>query len=191
MRLVAITGGIGSGKSVVSDVLRAMGYTVYDCDSEARRLMDGDLAMRRRIFDEICPAAEEPDGSIDRRTLAAAVFPDSAKLAALNAIVHGAVRTDLLSRAAEVSDVMFFESAILRSSGFVDIADVVWVVTAPVELRIRRVMSRNGIGRDEVVSRIDAQIREAMDGLDSVSTILNDGVAPLLPQIEEALAELF
>ncbi|MDE6436166.1 MAG: dephospho-CoA kinase, partial [Muribaculaceae bacterium] len=92
--LIAITGGIGSGKSVVSRVLRAMGYPVYDCDSQAKAIMDADAEIHRRLCSEI-DAAVVTDGVIDRKRLAEIVFNDKAKLAVLNAIVHSAVKAHL------------------------------------------------------------------------------------------------
>ena len=190
MRLIAITGGIGSGKSVVSDMLRAMGHFVYDCDSEARALMERDEEMRRRIFSEVCPEARRNDGGIDRQCLANAVFSDQTKLKNLNCIVHGAVRSDLLARASTMP-LMFFESAILRSSGFITLADMVWEVSAPLDLRIKRVMHRNSLTRRDVEKRIDAQMCETIADSVDIRMIVNDGVMPVLPQIERYLDELF
>lgn len=148
-RLVAISGGIGSGKSVVSRVLRALGHRVVDCDTEARLLMDGDAAMRRRIADEVCAGCITPDGgAIDRRKLSQAVFSSPPLLERLNAIVHGAVRSRLL-RLAAGRPVTFFETAILYSSGFDALADVIWEVEAPRGLRISRVMARSGLTAPE------------------------------------------
>lgn len=190
MKLIAITGGIGSGKSVVSDVLRTMGQIVYDCDSEAKTLMERDDEMCHRIFTEVCPEARLIEGGIDRRRLAQAVFSDKCKLGKLNSIVHGAVKSDLLSRASEVP-LMFFESAILRSSGFLALADVVWEVMAPFDLRVRRVMLRNSLSRHDVERRIDAQKGETAVGLAGTRVIVNDGVMPVLPQVERYFDELF
>ncbi|MDE7143624.1 MAG: dephospho-CoA kinase, partial [Muribaculaceae bacterium] len=112
--IVAITGGIGSGKSVVSRILRCMGYPVYDCDSEARRLMDGSAEILSRIAGEISPDAIGADGRLRRDVLSAMVFSDSSKLQCLNSIVHGAVRKHLLSTVASCgSPLFFFETAIL------------------------------------------------------------------------------
>ena len=74
--LVAITGGIGAGKSIVSRVLRAKGYQVYDCDSRARAIMDSDPEIKTRLRAEIHPKALSPDGTIDRRLIASVVFTD-------------------------------------------------------------------------------------------------------------------
>lgn len=189
MRLIAVTGGIGSGKSVVCEMLRVLGFKVYDCDSEARRLMDSDEGMRSCIYKEVCQEACASDGTIDRKALAAAVFADHSKLERLNSIVHGAVRDDLFAKAVEVQ-VMFFESAILRSSGFDAFADKVWEVTAPMQLRIERVMLRNGMSESEVKSRIESQIGESLVSRTDTKVIVNDGQSPLIPQVIALLGEL-
>lgn len=157
-RVVALTGGIGAGKSVVSHALRAMGYPVYDCDSEARRLTDSSPEILRRIADEITPDAIAPDGRLLRQELADVVFADADALARLNSIVHGAVRADLLQRLeASRSPLWFVETAILYESGFDSLADEVWEVTAPTEERVARVMARNGLTRGQVLSRMASQ----------------------------------
>ena len=115
--LIAVTGGIGAGKSVVCRVLRAMGYPVFDCDSEAKALMDADCDIKRRIAIEIDESAV-CGGSIDRRRLAEIVFADAEKLEILNSIVHGAVRQRIAEWAQTLAGrLLFVETAILFQSG--------------------------------------------------------------------------
>lgn len=180
--LTAITGGIGAGKSVVSAVLRAMGYEVLDCDAEARRIMDCDEEIHRRLCREIdCRAVV--GGVVDRRLISEIVFSDRSKLEALNRIVHGAVRECVERRAACGRGVLFFETAILYQSGFDSLADEVWEVTAPVETRVARVMARSGLTREQVKARIEAQALTPERNHCNTKTIVNDGRAALLPQI--------
>ena len=89
--IIAINGGIGSGKSVVSRIVTVMGYPVYDCDAQARQLMDSSDEIKAAISAGIHHACIK-DGQIDRAMLASIVFEDKEKLAILNSIVHGAVR---------------------------------------------------------------------------------------------------
>ena len=188
-RLIAITGGIGAGKSVVSRILCATGYEVYDTDREAKRLMDRSADIKRRLCDEISPLAVNADGSIDRQHLASVVFANDAKLNALNAIVHGAVRDDIhrwLSLP-HSRDVIFVETAILYQSRLDRIVDEVWDVIAPEELRIERVMSRNSCTREAVAARIAAQTYTPASPHSIIHTITNDGVNPLLPQLLKSL----
>lgn len=188
--ITAITGGIGAGKSVVCHALRALGYEVYDCDLEARKLMDNDEEIRRRIADEITPEAINPDGTINRARLSAYVFSDARKLHTLNSIVHGSVRRDFSRRvAAMTTRQLFVETAILYESGFDKLVDEVWEVTAPREVRIRRVMSRNAMSREEVEQRIASQ-NNTSDRCGH-KIIVNSESDPLIPQIMQLLNDQF
>lgn len=190
-RLIGITGGIGSGKSVVSRILRIKGYEVVDTDALARRLMDGDEQIKDALNSEIAPGCVH-SGVIDRRLLAESVFSDSSKLSALNALVHGAVLAEL-GRIARKSTqkYIFVETAIFYQSGLHRLCCAEWEVTAPVQVRIERVMQRNGLTRGEVEARIRAQQyevaeEEAVPGAE----IVNDGSRSVLLQICDLLAGL-
>lgn len=157
MKTIGITGGIGSGKSVVSRILRCKGWRVYDCDLEARRLMERDAviqsALTERWGDSVCSG-----GVPDRREIASRVFGDEEELRWLNALVHGAVRQDIIAWiAGQEGDLAFVESAILSSSGLVKLCDAVISVEASEDVRIRRVIARSGMSEAEARRRIDAQ----------------------------------
>lgn len=201
--LIAIVGGIGSGKSVVSRIVRIMGYEVYDCDSHAKQLMDASDDIKERIKSEIHPECVT-GGRIDRKRLAEIVFDDEEALRKLNGIVHKAVREDLKrwvsDRNGKSSDsngdgvllsddkVLFVETAILYQSGLDRMVDRVWEIVAPLELRVKRVMARNSVDRKEVMSRIESQNSFIPSTLHpSVTHIINDGKLPLLPQIEHVI----
>lgn len=189
-RLIAITGGIGAGKSVVSRVLRVLGYDVFDCDAEAKALMDNDGEIRRRIEAEICAEAVV-DGVINRQRLAAEVFGNEQKLSKLNSIVHSAVKLWLRKwHASQPGEIVFVESAILYSSGLAAMVDEEWRVVAPRQLRVKRVVRRNGIAAEAVLARMDAQRadEEPAQPLDIVETIVNDDLHAVLPQVFQALA---
>ena len=188
-KLIAISGGIGSGKSIVCRVLKALGYTVYDCDSEAKAIMDADASIKSMIAERIAPRAINPDGSINRPVLAAEVFASPHKLQALNSAVHGAVRADIARRAAECpAGIMFVETAILYPSGLDSMVDTVWEVTAPTPLRVRRVMKRNAFTENQVLDRIAVQDSYNPEHPHpSVHRLTNDDTTPLLPQIEALL----
>ncbi|MDE5801105.1 MAG: dephospho-CoA kinase [Paramuribaculum sp.] len=191
-RLIAVCGGIGSGKSVVCRILRCMGYPVYDCDTRAKQLMDTSDGIRRTIAEEICAEAIDCHGRIDRSALAAAVFGDAAKLEILNRAVHGCVLTDLDCWQREQQGVAFVETAILYQSGLHRLVDEVWEVVAPEAIRVRRVKQRNGLSEAQVLERIEAQRYqpEAEDVHTCVREIVNDGSWALLPQIEGLLRKL-
>ena len=188
-QLIAVTGGIGSGKSVVCRVLRTLGYPVFDCDSEARAIMDSDRTIHGRL-QRVISADVVRDGVIDRRLLASIVFADAARLDALNAIVHGAVRDRLaLWHGSHSGHAVFVETAIFFQSGLNRMTDAEWRVTAPEDVRLHRVMLRNGLSADEVRARIEAQRFEP--GPDEprppLTEIINDGRRAVLPQILASL----
>lgn len=186
--LTAISGGIGCGKTVVSRMVGAIGYPVYDCDSRAARIMDTDAGIKRAIADDVHPECLTDGGEIDRRRLSEIVFSDYEALQRLNSIVHAAVRRDLAAWAAAQTGDCFVETAILYQSGLDKMVDEVWQVEAPVDLRVERVMARNSIGREQVIARIASQERFVPERLHPyVRVIVNDAVEPLLPQVEEAL----
>ena len=188
MILTAISGGIGSGKSVVARVLRAMGYDVYDCDVRAREIMDNDDRLRQRIACKVCSDAVEC-GRINRRRLAEKVFADEAALEKLNRIVHGAVRDDI-SRWAPMrrKPHAFIETAILYQSGIDRMVDDVWEVTAPPQLRLQRAVGR-GMDESDARSRMAAQASyEAVSAHPDVKMIVNDGIEAVIPQILSLLS---
>ncbi len=188
--MIGICGGIGSGKSVVSRILRLRGEHVYDCDLEAKRIMDGSeevlTALNERYGDAVCP----PGGPICRPELARCVFGSDEERLWLNSLVHQLVRVDV----AVWHDVLvldgcercFVESAILASSGLVKMCDEVWIVTAPEEIRIERTMQRDSIPEEAIRKRIQSQQEEERlikaSGV-PVKIIDNSGSIPILSQI--------
>lgn len=189
-KVIAISGGIGAGKSVVSRLVSVMGFPVYDCDSQARRLMDASTEIQRRLAIEISPLVVEDDG-INRAALSEIVFADEKKLTLLNEIVHSAVREDLMTWIANSSsNLKFVETAILYQSGLDKMVDEVWMVIAPDPLRISRVMCRNSMTRQQVQSRINSQDSFVPISIHSnVKEIVNDDVMPLIPQVLSLLTE--
>ena len=183
--LIAITGGIGSGKSVVSKVLATMGYPVYDTDSEARRLMNADVHVRNALIQAFGPEVFAPDGKLNRAGLASKVFNNPEALQLLNGIVHPAVRDDVKRWCqSQASSIAFVETAILHQSKMDAMVDAVWTVTAPMQVRIERVMRRSGLTASQVTDRIKSQ--QAEEGRADV-VIVNDGKQAILPQIVQAL----
>lgn len=183
-RLIAITGGIGSGKSIISDILRAMGHKVYDCDTRAKALMDTDESIKNDLIDLISIDAVRNDRTIDRKLLSEIVFNDPDALSRLNSIVHKAVRADLRRWRDTSSDkTVWVETAILYASRLDREVDEVWEVTAPTELRVQRVMKRNSMSHEQVLARISSQSTTAAQLHPLTKSIVNDGVEPVLPQI--------
>ena len=189
MKLIAITGGIGAGKSVVSKMLQVMGYPVYDCDSEAKRLMTRSSRLVQGIKELIGEEAYNIDGTINREYMSRCIFADEALVQEINALVHPAVLDDIKQWAAGTgSELNFVETALLRESNMSVILDDVWVVTAPLELRIDRVVARNNFSREQVIARISKQAGDELESMGRV--VVNDGIKPLLPQVLSLLGEL-
>lgn len=187
-KLIAITGGIGAGKSIVSRCLCAMGFDVYDSDSRAKQLMDSSEVIKEELAVRISESVIRSDGSIDRKELAGIVFADPLKLEILNSIVHSYVREDVGKfRICSPKKFAFVETAILYQSRLDLMVDQVWDVVAPEELRVERVMKRSNMTAEEVRARIKSQEFIPETPHSSVFEIINDEVLPLLPRIEELL----
>ena len=186
MDVIAITGGIGSGKSVVSAILRAVGYYVYDSDKEAKRIMHTNASVRALIKTEF--GEESYCGeSLNRPYLAGIVFGNDAARMKLNSIVHPEVIADFRRRCAEkAEETVFLETAILAESGMDKYVTDVWMVDAPEELRIRRVTKRDGVSEDAVLQRVNAQ----KTSIPNSRIIVNDDVIPILPQLIKLLKEI-
>lgn len=183
--IIGITGGIGSGKSVVSRILRLNGMYVYDCDFEAKRLMEQNGPLRSSLCSLLGNEAYCLDGRLDRKFVASRIFSDSNMLAAVNSLVHAAVKDDFILHAGSAgSGMVFCESAILASSGMAELCDEIWMVTAPEGVRIERVKQRSAIEEEEIRKRMEAQRREfeVYDSLDH-TLIENDDEVQLLPEV--------
>ena len=115
--IIGITGGIGAGKSVVSRILRLKGYWVYDCDLEAKILMDQDMDVRNALKELFSESIYLEDGTLDRKLMADKIFSDENIRNYVNRIVHSAVKSDFISRAGRNGSPVFVESAILHTSG--------------------------------------------------------------------------
>lgn len=158
LTVIGITGGIGSGKSTLSEMLRQKGYPVYDTDSEARRLQNEDVELIRQTM-LLLGADVYNNGQLDRPAVAAKVFAEPALLRQLAALVHPVVKRDFSDWVSRQSTrTIFIESAVLFEGGFDALTNVIVVVTAPEELRIQRVMKRDGITREQVLARIKNQL---------------------------------
>ena len=195
--IIGITGGIGSGKSVIAKQLREMGYAVYDTDSEAKRLIVEDAAVHKQMI-QLFGSDVYKDGIYQTAFVAQRVFTDKSLLAQLNAIVHPAVRADIL-RWATMQDspsfrkglgvgLCFVECAILYQAGFDSLCDKVVAVTAPEDIRLKRVIARDHSTIDKVRARMRAQNAE-QDLLRADIVVHNDGQTPISTLCEQILHE--
>ena len=159
--IIGCTGGIGSGKTVVVKAFERLGVPGYDCDSRAKELYDEDSVLLAQVA-QIAGDDVISDGKLDRRALAAKIFSDSDMLVRLESVVHPAVIRDFSRWLQEQSSkLVIFESAILLDKPYLrQMADFVLLVTAPEELRIERVMARDGLSREAVERRMANQISD-------------------------------
>jgi len=183
---VGLTGGIGSGKTLVSSIIERLGVPVYNADLAARALMNNDAELKAGIVEIFGKQAYNKDG-LDRVFLAGAVFGDHEKLSGLNGLVHPAVRKDFNRWVAlqTGSPYVVEEAAILFESGAGAEMDLTVLVYAPEELRIRRVMERDQATREEVLKRMGHQLSEEEKMKMAGFIINNDGSQMLLPQVIE------
>lgn len=151
---IAITGGIGSGKSFVCDILRRKGFSVYDCDAAAKRLMATNLELQQRLSQLVGDGVYR-NGVLQKSVLAQFILESEANKQAVNDIVHPAVATDYMS-----SGCQWLESAILFDAGFDRRVpfDIIVGVIAPDEARTERIMTRDGISRQQAMLWIECQI---------------------------------
>jgi dephospho-CoA kinase len=186
MYKLGLTGGIGSGKTLVCSVLEKFGVPVYYADTEARKLMNSNADIKAGIVNLFGEKAFAKDG-LNRAFLAKLVFGDQEKLTLLNKLVHPFVREDFtrwVSRQ-ERSSYVVEEAAILFESGASLEMDQSVLVYAPLEIRIRRVMERDHSERDAVLKRMEHQISEEEKKKLADHVIINDGNTMLLPQVIE------
>lgn len=162
MRTLGITGGIGSGKSTVCRIFESLGARVFYADDEAKRLMHEHPAIRTELVEAFGRESYLDDGSLNRLHLADRVFHDEAALRRLNAIVHPRVFEafeDARRRAEkDGAPLMIKEAAIMFESGGDAMVDAVAVVDAPVDVRIRRVVARDGTTEAAVRARMANQL---------------------------------
>ena len=187
--LVGITGGIGSGKSTIVQVLSARGYAVYDCDREAKRIIVENAEVRKAIIallgtEAFVPSPQHPfTGSYNTSYVSQRVFAEPELLQQLNAIVHPAVKEEIRVQSSEFS-VLFVESAILFEAGIDSLCDRIVVVDAPEEVRLQRTIARDyhGEATEEHINKVRARMRaqlfrptEEQKATKKVLTINNDG----------------
>lgn len=172
-RYIAVTGGIGSGKSVVLAAAEELGFAVFSADAIAK-----DIYADPVVFSEVRNAFPYciRNGSIDRRLLAEEVFSSPEKLAVLNAVTHPAIMQRLFEQmqAAE-GYAVFAEVPLLFEGGYADRFDAVIVVKRPREERIRSVIERDGLCREQVLARIKNQFDYEKNDLNGHTVIYNEG----------------
>ena len=184
MMKIAITGGIGSGKSYVCRILEKQGIRVYDCDAEAKRLMRTDAELQAGLKKLVGEEVYSADGILQKPVLAQFILTSEANKQAVNDVVHPAVARDF-----EQSNCEWMESAILFDSGFdrrTHFGKVV-CVSAPVAVRLQRIMQRDHISQEKAQQWIDAVMPQEELIARSDYEIVNDGVRDVEAQVVHLL----
>ena len=191
MICVAITGGIGSGKSYISAMLEERGIPVYNADTESKRLTLSNAEIRNKL---IALLGEEiyANGELNKPMLASYLFASTENAVRINGIIHPVVKEDFkrwLTNHTE-KEITALESAILYEAGFEDSVDTVLVVFAPRELRLERAMKRDKATREQIEARMDAQIGEEEKCRRADFVVYNDGSLPLDEQLTSFINQL-
>ena len=185
MYKVGITGGIGSGKSTVCDILRELDVAVYNSDVRAKELMMESVSLRQALVERFGEEVYNAEG-LNRAYLAQRVFGSASELEALNAIVHPAVMADFDCWAeAQQGNYVVLESAILFEAQLENRVDVVVSVMAPESLRVERAMQRDGASREQIMARIKAQMSDDERSDRSKYAIVNIDLEELREEVEQ------
>jgi len=182
--LIGLTGGIGAGKSLVAKIFESLSVLVFNADLEAREILNTDRAVREQIVDVFGGAAYS--GSMANRSfLAAQIFKNEDLRGKLNAIIHPAVAEAFKAWVFKNSSETYLikEAAITFETGLNKSLDAVILVTAPEEVRIERVMKRDGVTETQVRDRIAAQWADEKKLELSDYRIINDGKTLIIPQV--------
>jgi dephospho-CoA kinase len=190
MKKIGITGGIGSGKSFVANIIEKMGYPVYYSDLRSKELTNYHPIIRQGLIDLVGENVYF-EGELDKKILAEAIFSNDEMRLKVNQLIHPIVRQDFEDWAkAQTSGLIFNEAAILFETGAYRNFDATVLIYAPIELRLKRVLKRDIITKEEVLARINNQMSDEEKLKMTPYSILNDGESPILIQIETILEEI-
>lgn len=188
---IGITGGIGSGKSIVASLLNLHGIPVYLADTESKILTATSPVIRGKLIALLGKELYTEEGLLNKKLLASYIFSNPEYLKEVNAIIHPEVKRHFTEWAErQLSEFCAIESAILFESGFNQTVDKSLMVYAPLELRIGRAMQRDNVSREEIISRINNQLPDETKKERSDYVIHNDDIQALLPQVGRFLATL-
>lgn len=188
MTKIGITGGIGSGKSVVASLLEIYGIPVYIADEESKLLTATSPVIREKLIALFGTDLYTSDG-LNKKRLASFIFGNPDSLKQVNAIIHPEVNRHFLAwTERQTSQFCALESAILFESGFNNTVDISLMVYAPQEIRLQRALKRDDVAREEIERRIQSQLADEIKKERSDYIIYNDDTQALIPQIAKFIA---
>ncbi len=193
MYAIGLTGGIGTGKSTVSAYLARLGYPIIDADRISHQVTAPGSPLLPRIEEAFGPSVMTEEGNLDRAAMAALVFAEPQKKALLESIVTAEVKRIMEERKRQLAEqgqegLVFFDIPLLFEYGCEGLCDAVWTVSAEEEVRIRRVMARDGAKREQVQARIASQMPQEEKEALADEVIDNSGdLASLYDQIDRVL----
>ncbi len=187
---IGITGGMGAGKSVISEMMRCLGIPVYDADIASKKILNSNTKVKTQLI-ELLGEEIFSNGQLNRPLMAQLIFNNNELLLKTNAIIHPAVFDDFIAWSeAQNKEVVACETAILFESGMVSYFDSILMVSAPLEIRIERCLKRNNFTREQVLERIAKQMDESKKIELSDFVIDNDNRKALYPQLKNFLNNL-
>lgn len=187
---IGITGGMGAGKSVISEMMRCLGIPVYDADIASKKILNSNTKVKTQLI-ELLGEEIFSNGQLNRPLMAQLIFNNNELLLKTNAIIHPAVFDDFIAWSeAQNKEVVACETAILFESGMVSYFDSILMVSAPLEIRIERCIKRNKFTREQVLERIAKQMDESKKIELSDFVIDNDNRKALYPQLKNFLNNL-
>lgn len=186
-KLIALTGGIGSGKSTVLQMVKDLGYKTLSCDAITQ-----DLYKKQRIKRQLkmlFPSAVSGFLclKVDKRVISQEVFDSNEKLSLLNELFHKEIMQEVFSRAKKANGIVFVEVPLLFENGFEKQFDAVWVVIRDIEKRLSSVMERSGLSQEEFFARVNTQTNYENLDLSPYTVVYNDGN---LEQLQEKIINL-
>lgn len=191
MKIIGITGGIGSGKTTVSTIFEIIGVPVYIADIESKKLTDSSTEIKEKLCIRFGMGLY-PAGKLDKKMLANLIFNKKENLDFVNSVIHPAVHKDFQQWVSQQNsrELLAIESAILFESGFDKTVDVIVNITAPVDLRVKRVQQRDSTSKESILSRINNQLPEEERNKRSDYIIYNNETQALIPQVENLIKRL-
>ena len=185
--IIGITGGIGSGKSMVCKVFKLLKAPVFEADKVAKELLNTHPKIKSGLIHQFGSKIYTENGTVDRKKLAKVIFNDKTQLKKMNDLVHPVVREEFEKWVTknDQNTYVIHEAAILFESGFYKMMDYTILVSAPREKRIKWVMERDGVSRQQVEERMKNQMPEEEKQKLASVVLMNDNHNLLIPKIVE------